>query len=188
VSDEESTFDDQGGLYVDFSSQEADSESRDFEPLPVGKYLVTMTSVELRESKSAKNQGKPMYSLEFTVVDDLAGGSYARDKRKTWTNACLWSGALYTITHVMKATGFPVSEGRMRIPSADELVGQTIVIGIAMGKASKGDDGTEYPARPEVKSFWPEARWAELKQRAGRFGGSATGKSSAASEATSLLS
>src|SRR5262245_62595892 len=100
-TDEGYDFDDEGGLYVNFSDDDAATEARDPEPLPAGKYFCTLTDVELKESKSADNHGKPMYNLVFTVVEDKAGGKYVN--RKIFTNACLWPGALFTITWIMKA-------------------------------------------------------------------------------------
>lgn len=164
MSDEEYAggFDDMGddgALYIDFSSDEAASESRDFEPLPTGKYLVTITDVSLKESQSAKNPGKPFYAFEFTVTEDKAGGKY-RD-RKTWTNAMLFRPALFTITHIMKALGMPVSEGRMRIPTPDELIGKVLVIGgVKMGETTdKQDPSKKYPPKFEPKSFFSQGTW-----------------------------
>jgi uncharacterized protein DUF669 len=150
-----------GGLYVDFSGQEADSEARDYEPLPTGKYLATITNVELRESQSMENPGKPMYGFEFTVVDGIRGGEF--NGRKAWTNACLWSGALYTVTHIMKATGFPVSQGRMRIPSAEEFMGKQLVIGGKNAPSKNKKTGEVYEARYEPRYFAPEGQWDIIK-------------------------
>jgi hypothetical protein len=158
-----------GALYIDFSSEEASSESRDYEPLPSGKYLVTITDVELRESQSEKNNGKPYYAIEFTVVDDLKGGGFAQAKRKCWTNAMLFKPALFTITHIMKATGFPVNEGRVRIPTPAELMGKTLVVGgVKTGETRDKNDPTKvYQPKFEPKSYFGEDRWKGSAARGG---------------------
>lgn len=178
--DNSSEWDDQGGLYVNFSDDEAASESRDMEPLPTGKYLVSITDVTMKESQSDKNPGKPMYSFEFTVVDDKRGGVFR--ERKTWALAMLWSPALFTITHIMKACDFPVNAGRVRIPAPGEFIGKVIMIGgILRGEQKdKNDPSKTYAARFEPKSFWPESKWKETP-------GTATAKTSAGGR-SSLLS
>jgi len=55
-SDYMEDMDDDGGLYVNFSEEEAASESRDIEPLPTGKYLMTITDVNLRECGPGKQE------------------------------------------------------------------------------------------------------------------------------------
>jgi hypothetical protein len=171
--------DDEGGLYVNFSDEEASSESRDMEPLPSGKYLATITDVDMRESKSEKNYGKAYYAIEFTVVEDRAGGTLVG--RKCWTNAMLFNPALYTISHIMKALNMPVSAGRLRVPSPAELIDQVIMIGgVKVGEQKdKTDPSKTYQPKFEPKSFFSKDRWAAA--------GTATGKTSAAAR-SSLLS
>jgi hypothetical protein len=171
---------DDGGLYVDFSDQEAASESRDTEPLPSGKYLATITNVDLRESKSEENYGKPYYGIEFTVIDSVRGPDF--NNRKAWTNAMLWSGALYTITHVMKAVGMQTAAGRMRIPSPEELIGKVVVIGGTLKPGTNKKTGEKYEPRYEPRFFAPEGQWAAIKAGGSpTSGGTMTAKRSAGS-------
>jgi hypothetical protein len=138
----------QGPIRVNFSTDEA--ESKDFEELPIGKYNCKITEVEYRESKSDKNLGKPMYNFTFTVQD----GAYI--DRKIWTNACLWEGALYTISNIMKAVGYDVSAGGLEIPMPDEFLSKDIVVRIGKGRAQVGDgtkENPQYPAKNEAKGF-----------------------------------
>lgn len=150
---------DDGALYIDFSSEEAASESRDFEPLPSGKYLMSIADVTLKESQSEKNPGKPFYAVEFDVVEDRSGGQYRN--RKAWTNAMLFKPALFTITHIMKALGYEVNEGRMRIPTPDELIGKILVVGgIKVGETrDKNDPSKVYQPKFEPKSFFAASTW-----------------------------
>jgi hypothetical protein len=175
-------MDNQGdGLYVNFSEEEAASEGRDIEPLPSGKYLCTITDVDLRESKSAKNAGKPYYAIEFTVVADKRGGQYVN--RKCWTNAMLFNPALYTIVQIMKSTGWDVQSGRGRVPEPSELIDKQVVVGgILVGETKDKADPTKvYPPKFEPKSFMPPEKWDAT-------GGAITGKKATASAKSSLLS
>lgn len=175
------------GLYVNFSADEAASESRDIEPLPTGKYLTNITTVELREVKSHDkgNYGKPMYSFEFTVVDDLKGGAF--NKRTAYALAMCFPPALFTITHIMKATGFPVSEGRVRIPAPGEFEGKLIVIGgrLRGETKDKNDPSKTYAPRFEPQFFAPEREWAKYKKGGA---GMVSGKTSTSSPSGTLLS
>src|ERR1700744_2866008 len=67
--------------------------------LPSGTYHAVITDVELAESQSDANPGKPL--LKFTAA--VQDGEYA-DRDLKWT-ACCWSGALYTIINLLKALG-----------------------------------------------------------------------------------
>jgi len=159
-SDYMEDMDDDGGLYVNFSEEEAASESRDIEPLPTGKYLMTITDVNLREcGLASKNPGKPYYAIEFTVVADKKGGQFVN--RKCWTNAMLFNPALYTISNMMKALGLPVSSGRMRVPSPDFLIGKVMMVGgLYVGEQKdKQDPSKTYQPKFEPKGFWAEAQW-----------------------------
>jgi len=152
-------MDEGGALYIDFSSDEAASESRDLEPLPTGKYLCTITDVTLKASQSERNPGKPFYAIEMTVVEDARGGEFRN--RKCWTNAMLFHPALFTITHIMKATGFTVNEGRVRIPTPEDLIGKILVVGgIKMGETKdKNDPSKTYAPKFEPKSFFGQDKW-----------------------------
>lgn len=170
-------------LYVNFSDEEASSESIDYEPLPSGKYLVTITDVELRQAgEGSKNPGKPMYSFRFTVVEDRRGNTFFG--RHCWKLAMLFPPALYTISHIMKACGFPVSAGQMRIPKPAEFIDQQIVIGglLQPERKDKNDPSKVYSPKFEPKSFWPASQWTE------KPGTSVGGRMTPKSGASSLLS
>lgn len=145
------------GIVVNVSKKE--SEAASFEDLPVGKFQMVISDVELRESKSEKNKGKPMYAIEFTIAET---GDENHDKyagRKAWTNACLWDGALYTIINIMKALDMPVDEGQLEIPAIDELVSQELIVRIGRtGEQKVTDPNTgeikTYEAKNEPKGFF----------------------------------
>jgi len=97
------------GIKVNVSEQEATSGDRNFDPLPSGKYHMAITGVELEESGSEDNYGKPMLAFEFTI-QDTPGTWQKFANRKDWVRACLWDGALYTIIGILKA--LPSQEGK----------------------------------------------------------------------------
>lgn len=113
------------GLHLNFSTEEASSEARSFDPVPSGKYVAYLTDVDLREcGPNSKNPGKPYWSLEFTVDE----GPYA--ERKLWTNAMLFEGALYTLAQLLKATGNAGALETGNVPSADSLIGSKVVLNV----------------------------------------------------------
>jgi hypothetical protein len=146
------------GIRVDVSEKEAKASDIG-DQLPVGKYHFAITDVELVESQSDNNYGKPMLNFEFTV-QDTEGPWKKSAGRKDWINACLWSGATYTINMILKGIG-----------KYDECVvggsGETVEM--------------DYPTEPEFyigeqligrrgvdqkqKEKWPEMpeRWVQLR-------------------------
>jgi len=145
-------------FFIDMSDEIASSEARDFAPLPVGKYLVNITDIEIKDIKSEKNKGKKMYSLELTVAD----GKY--DGRKVWTNIMLF-GKSYSLVWLMKALGLPVVAGRLAIPRPDQLQGEQVVASLDISKERTVIDDTTgeektYKPRNEVRSFFAARTWA----------------------------
>ena len=138
-------------LRVNFTDKEAASKA--LEPLPSGTYDVFITDVEPRQcGPDSKNPGKWYYALEFTVD----GGPY--DGRKTWTNAMLFPGALYTISQAMKAIGLPEPKPgeETNLPGPEDLRGKPVTVVCALGKAQIGDgtkEAPQYPAKVEVKGI-----------------------------------
>jgi hypothetical protein len=145
------------GIHVNFTDQEASSEARDFDPLPTGKYNVYITDIELKESTSEKNFGKPYWAMEFTVAD----GPYV--DRKLWTNCMLFDGALYTLSQLLKATGHEDAIKTGKIPDAETFIGQQVVVSAkkeinkyAMNKEREsGIENPEVQYRTEVKGIKP---------------------------------
>jgi len=97
------------GIKVNVSEQESTSGDRSFDSLPIGRYHVAITAVDLLESESENNYGKPMLNFEFTI-QDTPGTWQKFANRKDWINACLWDGALYTIVGILKA--LPSQKGK----------------------------------------------------------------------------
>jgi hypothetical protein len=138
-------------LRINLSAQEAQAES--FDDMPAGKYVVAITDGKVERSKSKKNPGKPMYNLTYTVQD----GKFTR--AKVFDRLCLWEGAAYSYSMLVKALGFNVNTGSNRVIPLTELIGKTMTIRWGKGKANtvQNDDGTTttYEARMQVKGYFP---------------------------------
>jgi hypothetical protein len=142
---------DLGDLRINLSKEEIAAES--FDDMPVGKYVVAITAGKVELSKSAKNPGKPMYNLTYTVQE----GKFTR--AKVFDRLCLWQGAAYSYTMLMKALGINVSSG-MQVPKIEQLIGRKFVMRWGMGKSNTvvdpntGEKHT-YEARMQVKGYFP---------------------------------
>lgn len=128
-------------IFVNFSKNEAES-SGEYKPIPRGEYHCKITDNELVFSKSEKNPGKPMWKMELTVQD----GEY--ENHKLITNVCLWDGALYSLSQLMKALGYDVDAGQFRIPGPGDLIGRDVVTKVLVKPAND-----QYDAGNNVKSF-----------------------------------
>jgi hypothetical protein len=139
------------GLTVNMSSKEAAAKA--FDDIPVGKYNCVITDYSLEEcGPNSKNPGENYYRFEFTIQDGKYEGQHL------FANAMLFDGALYTISNLMKAVGFAVTEGEMEIPDGEEFVTKPVICRVGMSKAQVGDgtkENPQYPSRPEVKGFFP---------------------------------
>lgn len=111
------------GLKVNFSTEEASSEGRSFDPIPSGEYYCRVTDVDDREcGPESKNPGKPYWAIEFTVQD----GDF--EDRKLWTNCMLFEGALYTLAQLLKATGNEKALETGNIPEGESFVSQELIV------------------------------------------------------------
>jgi hypothetical protein len=87
-------------LSVDFTDPDIKGGG-DFEALPAGKYLATITDWDVREVKNAGKLpvGTPGLNVEFTIAD----GEY--ENRKVWTNYWLHPNNLGFFKTFLKAAG-----------------------------------------------------------------------------------
>lgn len=130
------------GIFVNFSKDEAESTG-DYKPIPRGEYHCKITDNEVALSKSEKNPGKPMWKMELTVQD----GEY--ENRKLITNVCLWNGALYSLSQIMKAIyQVDIEAGEFRVPAAADLIGKDVIAKVMVKPAND-----QYDAGNNIKSF-----------------------------------
>jgi hypothetical protein len=139
------------GIRVNMTEQEAKSEDR--EPLPIGKYHLKITDMDIMFVKDQdangntnKNAGKPYINFEFTVQD----GPLAT--RRDWTNAMCFEGALYTISQILKALGHDVPEkGGFAIPTDRETyIGKDLWGRRGTNQKDKNTDGS---LRVQLRGF-----------------------------------
>jgi hypothetical protein len=155
------------GIRINLTSKEASAGPQD--PVPNGQYLVAVTDCEQTEcGEESKNPGKPYYKVEFTVQE----GPY--EGRKIWTNAMLFSGALYTIVNMLKAVGIDVDKDSgffqvegfddCTVPDPDWWIARQMVVKTKVQKGGykkgeKAPDGERYDDKSEVKGFYPASSW-----------------------------
>lgn len=148
------------GIKVNMTQAVASSEG--FEPIPSGKYKVSVTECTIKESKSKKNKGKPYYNMELTVQD----GNY--EGKKVFTNVMLWAEAGYSLAQILKAVGakfdgadFIVDGHEMNeVPEADWWYGQEFLVRVTvLPERTVTDEETgekkTYDKSNEVKGFYP---------------------------------
>jgi hypothetical protein len=134
------------------SLTDEDLTERSFEPAPEGWYAVEITEVETKESKSAKNPGKPFYALKYKSIDeDKFKGSF-------FDNVMLWKGAHFSLVGLGKALGLIDGPGDLVVPTEDELLEQELEVRVAIVDYKK-KDGTD-GKRNEVKGYRSKAAGA----------------------------
>jgi hypothetical protein len=138
------------GIKVVMSAKEASSKV--FEVLPTGWYKATISDVDLKESKSEKNNGKPFYAIEFTInaPDKFEG-------RKVFSNVMLWAGAAYSLNQLLNALGINTeADQEVEVPDPDELLGEEMMIRVGYKPAQtvtvRGETKT-YDEGNEVKGM-----------------------------------
>lgn len=148
------------GLRVDFSSEEANSEALDFDPIPSGKYHVKITEVTDKEcGPESKNPGKPYWNVEMTVQD----GEF--NDRKLWGNVMLFNGALYSLSQILKATGNQKALESGAIPAKETLITKDLIVVVLKQrdtyKEAQANDGQPL-FKNEVKGYkaWSEGALA----------------------------
>lgn len=151
-------------LRVDFSDKEASAQVFEYQPVPSGKYLCTITEWSLERSTSEKHNGKPYWALRLRVNDD--NEKYAG--RLFFANVMLFEGALYSLAQLDEAlAGEGDGWGEVRktgkIPHGDTLIGKEVIAVVEKKvdkyKIDKGewdpDSGEPRPYKNEVRGFKP---------------------------------
>jgi hypothetical protein len=129
------------GMRVNFTDAEAKSEA--LKPIPAGEYHVKLTDVSLETcGPTSKNPGKPYWGLVFTVQDGPHEG------RRVRTNAMLFSPALYTLSQLLKASGFDIQAGEFELPDPETLITNDYLI-----KVKIKPETDDYDARNDIRSI-----------------------------------
>lgn len=147
-----------GEIRVDFSSEEAASEGKSFDPIPTGKYHVAVYDCKLEKcGPSSKNPGKPMWNMQLKIQD----GEYA--DRVVFTRIMLFEGALYSLAQFEKAfRGIEIKAQKgYKVPSPQEIIGLegTAIVRKQVDKYAidngEWDGNGPKPMKNEVKGFQP---------------------------------
>lgn len=143
-------------IRINVSDKAAQSESRDIEPVPTGKYLVQVDGYEIREVKddASPNKGQMYVNLELTIQE----GEY--EGRKIWTNIMLF-GEAYSAVWLCKALRIYDGKGELEFPEADQLMGEQFVVkAVHVGETTdKKDSSKKYAPKNEVKGYWNKDTW-----------------------------
>lgn len=156
-------------IFIDMSDEAAQSESRDLEPIPAGKYLVICSNADLVPVKNGVNAGSPMMNLEFTVEDDLRGlETYIG--RKIFTNIMLFGEKNYSASWIMKAMELPVTSGKVGFPGPSRMMGTRFAVRVTYigEQKDKHDPSKVYAPKNGIGGYWNESQWLKWKEAASK--------------------
>jgi hypothetical protein len=129
-------------------------ETRSFEALPAGRYVVEVTGFEMRATKGGEDaklpKDTPYVNWEFTVVRG-PGAETKYQNRKVWTNTILHERTLFSLKGLLEACGW--TDEQLNDPEGidfdpDKVVGNQCIIRVAV-RPYNGDDTND------VKGFFP---------------------------------
>nr|DAW15494.1 MAG TPA: Protein of unknown function (DUF669) [Caudoviricetes sp.] len=132
------------------------AESMSFEPLPKGRYKVTVDACELGESK----KGKPMYILDFVVTD----GEYAARQIRYWLVMVTKNGLHWDLPKFCTASGNPWPTERTERTIdyynqvALDIVGKTATITVDV-------EESEYNGEISKRNNIKKVEWDDVKPK-----------------------
>jgi uncharacterized protein DUF669 len=146
---------------VDFTNV----ETKNFDPVPTGKYLLAITDYELKEcSEQSKNPGKPLVQHEFTIQEPHEIGGVKVAERKLWTNFMpTIENTLWRLKNFLEALGDDVSGGLNYDP--EEILARPYEKRLLVAKVSlqgprkDKNSGKTYDERNEIKTFYLASTW-----------------------------
>lgn len=150
-------------------SDNAARKPRVRQELPLGWYILRITGVELTESQSEKNPGKPMYNFELEITDDPrnpqdANGASEFAGRPEWVRACLWEGAEFTIVAILNALGKDVQPGALAVPDINDPQDEDGGLDFFLGRDIKARWGIRKKERIAAtkENRKPEPEWTQF--------------------------
>jgi len=121
------------------------SNSNSYEPLPKGKYDVTIFDIQADTVKSGENAGKPRWKLQLRV----ASGQF--ENRRLFTLVPLYvAGDFWKTQSFFEALGYDMKAGKFTVPEVNELLGKALTARVTIREAS-----AEYPADNNVSGYEP---------------------------------
>jgi hypothetical protein len=142
-------------LRIDFTDVEV-NQGGDFTPVPPSKQNVVISDWDQGVTgENSKNPGSTKLTLEVTIQD----GEY--QGRRIWDVFTFGEKTLWKIKGLLTAIGedtdrsWTVAE---ILDAAPDWVGKELVVRLAVQPARQDErSGTEYPARNQVKNYFPAA-------------------------------
>lgn len=132
------------------------AESLSFEPLPKGRYKVTVDACELGESK----KGKPMFTLDFVVTD----GEYTARQIRYWLVMVTKNGLHWDLPEFCTASGNPWPTERTERTIdyynqvALDIVGKTATITVDV-------EESEYNGETRKRNNIKKVEWDDVKPK-----------------------
>jgi hypothetical protein len=132
------------------------AESMSFEPLPKGRYKVTVDACELGESK----KGNPMYTVDFVVTE----GEHAARQIRYWLVMVTKSGLHWDLPKFCTASGNPWPTERTERTTdyyyqvALDIVGKTATITIDV-------EESEYNGETRKRNNIKKVEWDDMKPK-----------------------
>lgn len=125
-------------LKVNFSEEEAQSETRLFKPMPAGFYKASVVKIEpaVVTNNTKGNLGKKYWKLTLRVQED---GEY--NGRQLWSNVMLFEGALHTLAQLLKACGMGDLVKKGQIPNPESLIGKVVDVNVTRKHDKYQEDG-----------------------------------------------
>jgi hypothetical protein len=118
------------------------SNNASYEPLPKGKYEVTVFDIVHETVKSGENSGKPRWKVQLKV----SSGEF--ENRRLFTLIPLYVGGDFWKTQsFFESLGYPV-KGNFQIPETNDLLGKSLVVRVTIREANNG-----YEADNNVSGF-----------------------------------
>lgn len=132
------------------------AESMSFEPLPKGRYKVTVDACELGESK----KGNPMYTVDFVVTE----GEHAARQIRYWLVMTTKSGLHWDLPKFCTASGNPWPTERTERTTdyyyqvASDMVGKTATITVDV-------EESEYNGETRKRNNIKKVEWDDVKPK-----------------------
>ena len=132
------------------------AESMSFEPLPKGRYKVTVDACELGESK----KGNPMYTVDFVVTE----GEHAARQIRYWLVMVTKNGLHWDLPKFCTASGNPWPTERTERTTdyyyqvALDLVGKTATITVDV-------EESEYNGETRKRNNIKKVEWDDVKPK-----------------------
>lgn len=147
---------------VDFS----DVETKNFDPVPAGRYLFAVTDYEVKEcGPNSKNPGAPLIQHEFTLQEPYEIKDFGKvAERKVWTNFMpTIPTTLFRLKNFLEALGDDVS-GELNYDPIEicsrPLERRLLVAKLSVKPARKdAQSGKTYDERNDIKSFYHAVTW-----------------------------